>query len=606
MDFEEINNAISPSRSRTKQVAKRRDKKGQRRRRGIPINIPTSRGYDSDGSRFSEGEDHQPKLSNEEKRRKGVEDQLIQSQREKRKKWESDKDVEDLTDDSPQPKSRSSFDGVALGKTEQSSKMINDMKQQGLLHEEGDSAIRNGTKSKKGKRRGMNQPGNSLFNLDKGNRRILNTQRTHHTQQQHSHPLDIAEEQRQSTHATSAEFRKKSNYTQNMGHNMDIIFQQTEQTKPQQYGKGSIKPKRCQQKQSQKEQILVTRQENPFGTESSKHQQQLDDYIIPRKKEQQDGKVIELDGSNHLEEVKEFNKAADRLSSGSSGKRKKRDKTYDELEEAPDKRHSGANANSPFNISMTLAEDEDADMRDEDGDFKMMSGDNVIDQINSISNEYIAPDTLSHYNAPNGGGRSVVPYTNDYDTKQSVFESAAMNGKSPPGQFNMLNTLGIQKMNNGDSGNKKKKANKKNQVNIGEHFRKNRDNIIDSDGDYNPATNRGKGDSWNRTSNRLKRGGMAPVADTPNNNDDWIDRRKKNDAPRKRDRKSSGQSSTSWASPRTTRSRSKPKRKVEGSTNDNAITIDSSSDESSAEDMEIDACSVLPEEFEDDEPIHEV
>ena len=81
---------------------------------------------------------------------------------------------------------------------------------------------------------------------------------------------------------------------------------------------------------------------------------------------------------------------------------------------------------------------------------------------------------------------------------------------------------------------------------------------------------------------------------------------KKNDAPRKRDRKSSGQSSTSWASPRTTRSRSKPKRKVEGSTNDNAITIDSSSDESSAEDMEIDACSVLPEEFEDDEPIHEV
>eukprot|EP00956_Cyclotella_meneghiniana_P004777 scaffold5878_cov21-Cyclotella_meneghiniana.AAC.2 len=244
MDFDEINNAISPSRSRTKQVAKRRDKKGQRRRRGTPIIMPTNRGYDSDGSRFSEGEDHQPNLSNEEKRRKQVKDQLIQYQQEERKKWELDKDVEDLTDDSPQPKSRSSFDGVALGKTEQSSKMINDMRQRGLLHEEGDSAIRNGTKSKKGKRRGMNQPGNSLSNLDKGNRRILNTHRTHHTQQQHSHPLDIAEEQRQSTHATSAEFRKKSNYTQNMGHNMDIIFQQTEQTKPHQYGKGSIKPKR--------------------------------------------------------------------------------------------------------------------------------------------------------------------------------------------------------------------------------------------------------------------------------------------------------------------------------------------------------------------------
>ena len=80
----------------------------------------------------------------------------------------------------------------------------------------------------------------------------------------------------------------------------------------------------------------------------------------------------------------------------------------------------------------------------------------------------------------------------------------------------------------------------------------------------------------------------------------------KKHAPRKRNRKPSSQSSTNWGSPRATRSRSRPKKKVEGSTNDNAITIDSSSDESSADDMEIDGCSMPPKEFKDDELIHEV
>lgn len=566
MDDNEIANVIcsgSPSpRSRTKQVAKR-DRKRPGRGKGNRINTPTSHQYDyndSDGYGFSEGEGHQPKLSNEEKKRNRVKDQcqLTQYQQDRRSRWEADRGVEDLTgdDDSPQPTPRSSFDGVKLDNTDKTEKIKDEMRRHGFqLDEEGDSAIRNENKSKKGRSRGRNQQGSSLSNLDKGNQRILNKARAQHTQQRQPYqehgrnydPLDIAEEQRRS-HAMAADFRKKTNFTHSMGNHSDAIFHQP------QYGKGNMQPRHRRQKQPQKEHIQVTRQENSHGREPRKQQQQqqqLGYTTIPRKKKKQDDSMIDLDVSNNLEDIIQFNQDTDQTPSGSSGKRKKRPTMFDELEKATDKRHSGANSHSPLDIDMNLTDDGDTAMRDEDGDCKMSSDDNFADHINSISSEYVSPDCIDNYKASKGGGRSVIPYTNDYETRQSIFEDERTNTKSPPAEFKML---GIQKMNNGGSSNNNKKkgmcmffliplhsngklkhlryypANQKSQISISEHLRKkNQDDLIDSDSDDNRATNREKGDTWNtatRTRNRLKKSGMAPVSDTPKNDDDWIDTRK--------------------------------------------------------------------------------
>ena len=90
---------------------------------------------------------------------------------------------------------------------------------------------------------------------------------------------------------------------------------------------------------------------------------------------------------------------------------------------------------------------------------------------------------------------------------------------------------------------------------------------------------------------------MAPVVGR-RKNDDWIDTR---DAPRKRSCNplqniTNRGRRPSISSKRITRSRSR----VKGSTNDSAIAIYSSSDESGDDDMVIDGCLMPTEEAEDD------
>ena len=97
---------------------------------------------------------------------------------------------------------------------------------------------------------------------------------------------------------------------------------------------------------------------------------------------------------------------------------------------------------------------------------------------------------------------------------------------------------------------------------------------------------------------------MAAGADKHRNDDDWIDT---SVAPRKRssnylrDITNRGRRPP-IASKRITRSTSR----VNGSTNDNAITIDSSSDESDDEDIINDGCLIATDEAEDDVVILQV
>jgi hypothetical protein len=591
MDDYEIDEVVfneQPSQTRqarTKQISKRK---------GKLVSKPTSFNYDgisdSDDSRFSQNEESvRQSESREEKKRNKVKEQLTQSQREKHQHWERERErVQDLTGDDDESPVRT-FDGVVINKSTSigAAQKMKKWKDGGLAIDGSDEPV-DLTDSKPKQRRANTHHQSSLANL--GNKRMLKKERQRHQQNRNqqesrsrgSDPLDVAIE-RQSGYANASEFRNRDNYnvTKQMGENkesMDLIFQNkhrfAHENAQKQYGEASMtsRPDRqrqhpIQQEKQKQKKLQLQRQQQPMAPIPRKQPKASIIHHLDDKQEQSNNNIFP--GENHqLKDIEEFNNTpteeSPNPSSCSSGKRKQREKSYDQLEVVGSK-HGARSRQRRGDTSSPVDVDTDDDLCGAE----RMEEDDILSSM-QLCNTHLTHDDFCHLKTPKERrGRSNVTDTYDYDTQETNFESEVQNWMSPAADVGtaVSNNLGLVKKNNGGAGKKGKGVfvvciapsfcfivgilasdyslvhsyhllefkNAKTPINIGTHFRRN--DLVNSDSDSDArATNRDKDDEWNmaaikktRSSNPtrklLKSSGMAVQTPTPTSDGEWLNRR---------------------------------------------------------------------------------
>eukprot|EP00804_Cyclotella_cryptica_P023147 CCRYP_000358-RA/>CCRYP_000358-RA protein AED:0.01 eAED:0.01 QI:1097/1/1/1/0.75/0.66/9/214/1028 len=439
-------------------------------------------------------------------------------------------------------------------------------------------------------------------------------------------PLDQAQEEQNQNRqvATAAEFRNKKNFTQTMIGNMTAIMDSTRfgvgQIK-ERYGRGdmtSIRQKQKQQKaqrqqQQQQRQVEVKRQ-SPWDRKPKKKPSEEDDH-----------EVVD-DSMHHLSEIISFNDAIHKSPNHSSvsaecpidtiwsiGKRKKRECVVDSVEIVASKRHSKDQSEKRVTNEDRMIDEEmvevDETNPNEEGDIR--------EALHSCDRP-LSTEEIELVRTPNERrGRSYYDY-NIFDLEQSPLERESKRKPAPwidadPEEaIEGVSNLKLTRANNGSSVPKKKPIKGKSQV-FGTKFRQ-KDDIENADHwkiteyrnencNNSPVKNTKNSKRDDPTRKLLKQSGMA--VQTPTCNDDWVSSSKCASSDdewtnRSKDKKKSSPKhrkivSSSTTSRRITRSHAEPQ---VGATEENAITIDSDTDDSSAGDIGVESSPTIQEDKE--------